>query len=386
MSAGHRSGDLLSAAETRRYGRHLVLSEVGLEGQVRLKATSVLLVGAGGLGSPAALYLAAAGIGRLGIVDFDVVEETNLQRQILFGNSDLGRPKVDAARRRLRDLNPLIDVEPFGERLDPGNAERLVREFDLVIDGSDNFTTRYLVNDACVLLGKPNVHGSIFRFEGQVSVFSADRGPCYRCLFPQPPPPGLVPSCAEGGVLGVLPGIIGSLQATEVLKLALRIGTPLVGRMLLVDALGAEFRELELARDPDCPACGERPTITSLSESAVACDRPAAEAGGERLEALPAEVAQWLEEGGEITLLDVRTPLEVGICRLPGSTFIPLQELPERLDQLDRRRRVVVYCHHGIRSAQAVAFLRGRGFAGAVNLTGGIEAWAREVDTAMARY
>ena len=360
-----------------------MLPEVGPAGQERLKAASVVLVGAGGLGSPVALYLAAAGIGRLGIVDFDDVDESNLQRQVLYGESDLGRPKVEAARERLLDVNPLIEITPHGEKLGPDNVRSIFEAYDLVVDGSDNFSTRYLVNDACILLGKVNVYGSIFRFEGQVSVFGFDGGPCYRCLFPEAPPPGLVPSCAEGGVLGVLPGIVGALQASEVVKLVLGIGTPLVGRLLLVETLGAEFRELLLERNPECPVCGDRPSITELVEE----KEPCLAAGDEtRLEVEPRRVESWLEEGREIVLLDVRTPVEVGVCRLPGSIFIPLQELPSRLEELDPEQPTVVYCHHGIRSAQAVAFMRGRGFSRTMNLTGGIEAWAQTVDPSMPRY
>jgi adenylyltransferase/sulfurtransferase len=368
----------LNERELRRYSRHIVLPEVGAEGQAKLKSARVALVGAGGLGSPVALYLAAAGVGVLGIVDFDVVDESNLQRQVLYGESDLGRLKVDAARERLQDVNPLVRIETHRERLEAPNAERILGGYDIVVDGSDNFSTRYLVNDACVLLGKPNVYGSIYRFEGQVSVFATEGGPCYRCLFPEAPPPGLVPSCAEGGVLGVLPGVVGALQASEVIKLILGAGTPLIGRLLLVETLATDFRELQLTRDPDCPVCGEHPTITGLVEEAVAC--------ADDLNVEPRQVDSWLQEGREITLLDVRTPVEVGICRLPGSLFVPLQELPNRMAELDPNHRLVVYCHHGIRSAQAVAFLRGRGFPRAMNLTGGIEAWAREVDPALARY
>jgi adenylyltransferase/sulfurtransferase len=376
----------LNARELRRYSRHLVLPEVGPEGQEKLKSARVVLVGSGGLGSPIALYLAAAGVGTLAIVDFDVVDESNLQRQVLYGESDLGRPKVEAARARLEDMNPLIRVDAHRERLGAKNAIRILGAYDIVVDGSDNFTTRYLVNDACVLLGKPNVYGSIFRFEGQVSVFSAPNGPCYRCLFPQPPPPGLVPSCAEGGVLGVLPGIVGALQASEVIKLILGIGSPLVGRLLLVETLAAEFRELELPPDPECPVCGDEPTIAALEEEDAACTDPALTSIVEELNVEPREVGEWLRDGRGVTLLDVRTPVEVGICRLPGSIFVPLQELPERVSELDPEKRLVVYCHHGIRSAQAVAFLRGRGFARAINLSGGIEAWARDVDPSMPRY
>jgi len=376
----------LDARELRRYSRHLVLPEVGPEGQEKLKAARVVLVGAGGLGSPIALYLAAAGIGTLGLVDYDSVDESNLQRQVLYGEGDLGRLKVDAARERLSDANPHILIKTHAEKLDARNAPGVLGSYDVVVDGSDNFSTRYLVNDACVLLGKPDVYGSIFRFEGQVAVFAVPGGPCYRCLFPHPPPPGLVPSCAEGGVLGVLPGIVGALQASEVIKLVLGIGTALVGRLLLVETLTAEFRELQLPRDPGCPVCGDHPTILTLEDSEGACAEEPSDTGTEELNVAPREVQNWLEGGHDVMLLDVRTPVEVGICRLSGSIFVPLQELPERLDEFDRNRRLIVYCHHGIRSAQAVAFLRGRGFGRAMNLSGGIEAWAREVDPSLPRY
>jgi adenylyltransferase/sulfurtransferase len=379
-----RSG--LDERELRRYSRHLVLPEVGAEGQEKLKAARVLLVGAGGLGSPLGLYLAAAGVGTLGVVDFDSVDETNLQRQVLYGESDLGRPKVEAAIERLRDVNPLIRLEPHSQRLDSSNALQIASDYDLIADGSDNFSTRYLVNDLSVLSRRPNVYGSIFRIEGQVSVFGLPDGPCYRCLFPEPPPPGLVPSCAEGGVLGVLPGIVGALQANEVIKLILGVGDPLKGRLLLIDSLTAGFRELELPRDPRCPVCGDNPTITRLFDYEEVCAPPLEEISSPDLNVNPREVSKWLDEGRDFTLLDVRTPVEVAICRLPGSIFVPLQELPERLSELAPDRRIVVYCHHGIRSAQAVAFLRGKGFQKASNLAGGIEAWRREVDSSVPRY
>jgi adenylyltransferase/sulfurtransferase len=386
MNLQVKQGTGLDERELRRYSRHLVLPEVGAEGQEKLKAARVLLVGAGGLGSPLGLYLAAAGVGTLGVVDFDLVDETNLQRQVLYGESDLGRPKVEAAIERLRDINPLIRLEPHRQRLDSSNAVQIASDYDLIADGSDNFSTRYLVNDLSVLSRRPNVYGSIFRFEGQVSVFGLPGGPCYRCLFPEPPPPGLVPSCAEGGVLGVLPGIVGALQANEVIKLILGVGDPLKGRLLLIDSLAAGFRELELPRDPRCPVCGDKPTITRLADYEEVCPPPLEEISQPDLNVNSREVSKWLDEGRDFTLLDVRTPVEVAICRLPGSVFVPLQELPERLAELAPDRRIVVYCHHGIRSAQAVAFLRGKGFQKASNLTGGIEAWRREVDSSLPRY
>jgi molybdopterin/thiamine biosynthesis adenylyltransferase/rhodanese-related sulfurtransferase len=375
---------MLTDRDRRRYSRHLVLPEVGVAGQEKLKVARVLVVGAGGLGSPVALYLAAAGVGRLGIVDFDVVDESNLQRQVLYGQGDVGDSKVEVARRRLLELNPLIDIEVYHERLGAENVRSLLADYEIVVDGSDNFATRYLVNDACVLMGTTNVHGSIYRFEGQVSVFGAPDGPCYRCLFREPPPAGLVPSCADGGVFGVLPGIVGSLQATEVIKLVVGIGSPLIGRMLLVEALNADFRELKLAKDPECPVCGANPTITGLASENVPC--PDSSETAQELEVEPRQVDAWMKQGEDVVLLDVRTPLEVGHCRLPSSVFVPLLELPQRLEELDSNRRIVVYCHHGIRSAQAVAFLRGRGFERAINLAGGIEAWSRQVDPSIPRY
>ncbi len=374
----------LGADELRRYGRHLVIPEVGREGQERLKASRVLLVGAGGLGSPLALYLAAAGVGRLGVVEFDRVEETNLQRQVLYGESDVGRAKLEAAAERLAEINPHCRVEPHPVRLDSSNALDILDGYQVVVDGSDNFPTRYLVNDACVLAGKPNVYGSIFRFEGQVAVFWGARGPCYRCLFPEPPPPGLVPSCAEGGVLGMLPGVIGSLQANEAVKLLLGIGESLVGRLLLFDALKMRFRELKLKKDPACPVCSERPTQTGLIDYEAFCGQPAEPpAAGDRLEV--EELASQLSEGRELTLLDVRTPQEHAICRLPGSRLMPIQELPQRWEELDRDAELVVYCHTGVRSAHATAFLRSHGL-DARNLVGGIEAWSLRVDPSVPRY
>jgi len=394
----------LSAEEIRRYGRHLTLPEVGVEGQRRLKASRVLVVGAGGLGSPLALYLAAAGVGTLGLVDFDTVDVSNLQRQILYGASDVGRPKLDVALERLREINPHVEVVPHRVRLDSGNALEIVSDYDLVVDGSDNFPTRYLVNDACVLAGKPNVYGSIFRFEGQVAVFWGAEGPCYRCLFAEPPPPGLVPSCAEGGVLGILPGVIGALQANEAVKLLLAPIAggvdPAVGRLVTFDALRLRFRELRLQKNPECPVCSEHPTLTELIDYDTFCGVASGEGAGEEpatgggaveesdelpFQVGPDELARWRDEGREHTLLDVRTPMEIAICRLDGSTFIPLDELPERLGELDGDRTVVALCHHGLRSAAAVQFLRGQGLR-AVNLAGGIDAWSMHVDPSVPRY
>jgi sulfur-carrier protein adenylyltransferase/sulfurtransferase len=392
-------------AELRRYARHLILPELGMEGQKRLKEARVLLVGAGGLGSPAGLYLAAAGVGRLGLVDFDRVDESNLQRQVLYGQRDLGRPKVEAARERLTDLNPEIEVVAHSLRLDSSNALETIAGYDLVVDGSDNFPTRYLVNDACVLAGKPNVWGAIFRFEGQVSVFWGERGPCYRCLFAEPPPPGLVPSCAEGGVLGVLPGIVGALQANEAIKLLAGIGEPMIGRLLLVDALRLAFREVRLEKNPACPVCSANPTLTELIDYEAFCGLAAGEGaaegaaanGGEAdgadayededvVEIVPETLARWLAEGRPVTLLDVRTPQEHAIARLPGSHLVPVQELASRWGELaDAPGRVVAYCHFGPRSEHATLFLRRHGIP-AINLAGGIDAWSERVDPAVPRY
>lgn len=376
---------LLGNDEILRYSRHLLLPEVGVEGQRRLKAARVLVVGAGGLGSPAALYLAAAGVGSLGLVDFDRVDVTNLQRQILHGTADVGRPKLDSARERLHDLNPHVAVEPVGERLTARNALEILGRYDIVLDGSDNFPTRYLVNDACVLLGKPLVYGSIFRFEGQVSVFDAARGPCYRCLYSEPPPPGLVPSCAEGGVLGVLPGVIGSLQALEAIKLVLGAGESLVGRLLLFDALRLRFRELGLRKDPDCPLCGPRPTITALIDYEAFCGIGGPVAG-DTAEVSVMEFAALRRGTEPPAVLDVREPHEFAIAHLPGSVLIPLRELPARLAEVEPRRDLVVLCHHGMRSLQAVELLRAAGFSRARSLAGGIDAWAAEQDPRLPRY
>lgn len=372
----------LSPEEIARYSRHLLLPEVAAEGQARLGAGSVLVVGAGGLGSPAALYLAAAGVGRIGLVDFDAVETSNLQRQVLYDVSSVGRPKLEVARERLAALNPHVDVALFPERLSRENALRVLEGFDVVLDGTDNFATRYLTNDACFLLGKPNVYGSIYRFEGQVSVFRPRGGPCYRCLYPAPPPPGLVPSCAEGGVLGVLPGVVGALQATEALKLLLGIGRPLAGRLLLYDALALTFREIAVPRDPACPLCGDRPTITTLVDYDALCG-----AGGavlpEGAEVTPRDLHAWLTGGENVQLLDVREPREAALGAIGGSVLVPLGALAGRLQEVDRARRVVVYCRTGARSARAVELLRKAGLNRTYNLAGGIVAWARDVDPSL---
>ncbi|HTO77397.1 MAG TPA: molybdopterin-synthase adenylyltransferase MoeB [Thermoanaerobaculia bacterium] len=379
----------LSNEEIRRYARHLIMPEVGLEGQKKLKAARVLAVGAGGLGSPLAVYLAAAGVGTLGLVDFDIVDDSNLHRQILFGSSDVGKPKLAAAARRLKDLNPNVAVIPFEERLTSANALAIARDFDVVADGTDNFPTRYLVNDVCVMLGKPNVYASIFRFEGQASVFWAEKGPCYRCLYAEPPPPGLVPSCAEGGVLGILPGLLGVIQATETIKLILGTGDPLVGRLLLVDALSMKFRELKLKKNPDCVVCGPRPTITKLIDYEAFCG--VAAAGTETPpEGVPEisveELAAMRDRGQSPLILDVREPHEIAICALPGSVRIPLGELTANLHRLSTVDDIVVHCRSGSRSAKAVKQLQEAGFRRVRNLAGGILAWSERIDPSVPRY
>jgi len=394
----------LTREELIRYARHLMLPEVGYDGQRRLKAASVLVVGAGGLGSPAALYLAAAGVGELGLADFDNVALSNLQRQILHGTADIGRPKLESARDRLASINPDVHIRLHPDRVTSANALDLIRDYDVILDGTDNFETRYLINDACVLGGKPNAYGAIFRFEGQASVFAAPGGPCYRCLHPEPPPPGLVPNCAEAGVFGVLPGFIGTIQATEAIKLIAGLGEPLVGRLLVYDALRMSVRELKLRRDPDCPVCGTHPTIKELIDYDAFCgmtQQPGSGSGGpahaaagmpDRGEAAsgvnisPEELRSRLDGGDAPRLLDVREPHEFEIARLPGAVLIPLGELFSRHTELDPGAEVVVYCHHGIRSASATAYLRSVGFAGARNLTGGIDAWSLRIDPATPRY
>jgi adenylyltransferase/sulfurtransferase len=376
----------LSHAETLRYSRHLLLPEVGVEGQRKLKAARVLTIGAGGLGSPLSLYLAAAGVGTIGIVDFDVVDLTNLQRQIVHGTSTLGRPKLESAKARLTDLNPNLKVESFETRLSAENALEIIREFDIVVDGTDNFPTRYLVNDACVLLGKPNVYGSIFRFEGQASVFYAKEGPCYRCLYSEPPPPGLVPSCAEGGVLGVLPGIIGSIQALETIKWIIGAGDSLVGRLVLFDALKLRFRELKLRKDPNCPICGDTPTIRELIDYEAFCGIGAAPAY-QGPEVLVEELnEEWAAKGDDLVVVDVREPHEWEIAHLEGSRLIPLGQLPERINELDGHAEIVTYCHKGSRSMKALEILKGAGFGKVRSLAGGIDAWAQRVEPGMPRY
>jgi sulfur-carrier protein adenylyltransferase/sulfurtransferase len=380
----------LSNEEIFRYSRHLILPEVGLEGQKKLKRARVLLVGVGGLGSPAALYLAAAGVGTLGLVDFDVVDATNLQRQVLHGTSAIGKRKLDSARERIEDLNPNVKVEAHETPLTSRNALEIISTYDIVVDGTDNFQTRYLVNDACVILGKPNVYGSIYRFEGQASVFATESGPCYRCLFREPPPPGLVPSCAEGGVLGVLPGIIGTIQTTEALKLILGIGESLAGRLLLVDALRMSFRTLNLRKDPECPACGTH-EITELIDYEEFCgvrQAAAADAAAQSAvpEITPAQLAERIARGDDFDLIDVREPHEWDIARLPGARLIPLGTIIEALPSLDSARDIVVHCKVGGRSAKAVQQLQASGFRKVWNLAGGITRWSDDVDPGVPKY
>lgn len=379
----------LSKDEILRYSRHLIMPEVGMDGQLKLKKAKVLCIGAGGLGSPLLLYLGAAGVGRLGIVDFDVVDFTNLQRQVIHGTADVGRSKLESAQATLRDINPNVEVVGYDARLTSENALELFRDFDIIVDGTDNFPTRYLVNDACVLLGKPNVYGSIFRFEGQASVFYARQGPCYRCLYPEPPPPGLVPSCAEGGVLGVLPGIVGCLQAMETIKLIIGQGQTLIGRLLVFDALGMKFRELKLRKDPDCPVCGAHPTITRLIDYEQFCGIRGEEHTSDMSgvpEIGPREVKQMIDGNQPFLLIDVREPHEFQICRIAGSTLIPLGEIPKRMHELDSASEIVVHCRSGQRSARAVEFLMRAGFQKIHNLKGGILAWSDQVDPSVPKY
>src|SRR6516162_6391841 len=385
---GHAPAASLTNEEILRYNRHLIMPEVGMDGQLKLKAGKVLLIGTGGLGAPLGLYLTAAGVGNIGLVDFDVVDFTNLQRQVTFGTSDVGKPKTEAARARLSNLNPDVKITTYETKLTSENALDLFKDYDVIVDGTDNFPTRYLVNDACLLLGKPNVYGSIFRFEGQVTVFGMPDGPCYRCLYPEPPPPGLVPSCAEGGVLGVLPGIVGSLQALETIKLILGSGDNLIGRLLLFDALGMRFRELKLRKNPKCPMCGANRVITKLIDYYEFCGVR----GEEELESdlqvpeiTARELKQRLDQGDDLLILDVREPHEYQICNLKGH-LIPLGELPRRVHELDSSREIVAHCRSGTRSARAVDFLRKAGFRKIYNLRGGILSWSTEVDPTVARY
>ena len=379
----------LSNEEIARYSRHLIMPEVGLDGQRRLKNASVLMIGTGGLGAPSGMYLAAAGVGRIGIVDFDVVEASNLQRQIIHGTSDVGRPKIESARDRLRDINPHIEIETHETRLTSENALRLLANYDIVVDGTDNFPTRYLVNDACVLLGKPNVYGSIFRFEGQASIFWAERGACYRCLYPEPPPPGLVPSCAEGGVLGVLPGIVGAIQANETIKLILGAPDTLINRLVLFDAWQMKFREFKLRKDPACPVCGDNPTVKELIDYEEFCGlRQQPEEIADKLEEISAtDLKQRLDHERDLQIIDVREPSEYQIARIEGAKLIPLGQIVSRMNEIDPSKETVVHCKGGVRSAKAIAGLKQAGFPGRlVNLKGGITAWSDDVDPNVAKY
>ena len=380
----------LSHEEILRYSRHLLIPEVGLEGQKKLKAASVLVIGTGGLGSPVSLYLAAAGVGRIGLVDYDVVDSSNLQRQVIHGTAGIGTLKVESARQRMLDLNPDIQVDVYNEPFTSANAMRIAADYDVIIDGTDNFPTRYLTNDVCVLLGKPNVYGSIFRFDGQVSVFYAKEGPCYRCLFPEPPPPGLVPSCAEGGVLGVLPGTIGTLQATEALKLILGIGEPLIGKLMLYNALEMSFEFVKLRKNPKCKVCSPEPEVTELIDYEAFCGVPGHDhdegSAGEGWDITAKALSERLHQGNHIRLLDVREPHELEISRLEGADLIPLGQLAARLSELDSAQEMVVFCKAGTRSARALELLVSAGFRKVKNLKGGINAWAREVDPSLPIY
>jgi sulfur-carrier protein adenylyltransferase/sulfurtransferase len=379
---------VLSNEELARYNRHLILPEVGMEGQLKLKQSKVALIGAGGLGAPLGLYLAAAGVGRIGMVDFDVVDASNLQRQVIHGTKDIGRKKLDSAADRMLDINPNLKVDKFDTGLTSENALEILKDYDVVVDGTDNFPTRYLVNDACVLLKKPNVYGSIFRFEGQASVFAYEDGPCYRCLYPEPPPPGLVPSCAEGGVLGILPGMIGVIQATETVKIILGIGETLKNRLLLYDALNMSFQELKLRRDRNCPVCGDHPTVTKLIDYQEFCGvrPPASQTAGSDGVIDVTEVKARLDRGDRFTLIDVREPYEYQIARIPGAQLIPLGELPKRLNELDPAAEIVAHCRSGARSQKAVDLLKQHGFQKARNMTGGILAWSDKVDPSVPKY
>jgi sulfur-carrier protein adenylyltransferase/sulfurtransferase len=378
----------LSKEEILRYSRHLIMPEVGMEGQLKLKSAKVALIGTGGLGAPLGMYLAAAGIGRIGLVDFDVVDFTNLQRQVIHGTKDVGRKKLDSAADTMLDINPYVEIDRHEVALSSENALGILRDYDIVVDGTDNFPTRYLVNDACVLLGKPNVYGSIFRFEGQSTVFAYPGGPCYRCLYPEPPPPGLVPSCAEGGVLGILPGTIGLIQATETVKLILGIGEPLVGRLLLYDALAMRFRELKLRRNPECPVCGDHPTIRELIDYQEFCGIPNQphEPAPVEGDIEPAEVKAKMDRGDKFVLIDVREPHEYQICNIPNAKLIPLGDLPKRVNELNSADEIIAHCKSGMRSAKAVEFLKQAGFRKVRNMKGGILAWSDKVDPTVPKY
>ncbi len=379
-----KSSTELSKGELERYRRHLVMPEVGLEGQKKLKASSVLVIGAGGLGTPAAIYLASAGVGRLGLIDFDTIERSNLQRQPLYSDADVGKSKVEVAKGKLEQINPNVSVEAYNEKLDSSNALRILKGYDVVVDGSDNFPTRYLVNDACVFLGKPDVYASVFKFDGQASVFYAKEGPCYRCLYPEPPPPGEVLDCAAAGVFGVLPGVMGSIQAAETIDLLLGKGSSLMGRLIVFDGAKIKFADFILKKNLDCAVCGLKPTVKELIDYEAFCGLE--ERGKPELEASPQILKKWIDEGRRVLLLDVREPLEYQICHIEGSKLIPLGQLRERVHELDKSKPTVAYCHIGIRSAAAVELLSGMGFKNVKNLKGGITAWADEVDHSMPKY
>jgi adenylyltransferase/sulfurtransferase len=378
----------LTNDEIRRYSRHILMPEVGVEGQKKLKQASVLLIGIGGLGSPLAMYLAAAGVGRLGLVDGDVVDYTNLQRQVIYSTEQVGSSKLESAKERIKGINPNIQVDTYHTYFTSENALEIAEPYDILIDGTDNFATRYLVNDVCVLQGKPNVHGSIFRFDGQVSVFHAKKGPCYRCLYPEPPPPGLVPSCAEGGVLGILPGIVGVIQANETIKLILGKGDPLIGRLLLFDAMRMKFRELKLQKNPDCPICGDHPIINKLIDYEEFCGMDVDNHAALEVawEISPVELKNEMDNENKLSIIDVRQPEEFAICNIPQSKLIPMANLEVNLHQLDRDQEIVVMCRSGARSSRAVKFLRDAGFKHVKNLTGGILAWADDVDPSLVKY
>lgn len=379
----------LSSDELKRYGRHLIMPEIGLIGQKKLKNAKVLIIGCGGLGSPIALYLAAAGIGTIGLIDFDKIDFSNLQRQILFNTSDVGREKVEVAAERLKAMNSNIEVKTFNEPLNSENALEIFKNFDIIIDGTDNFPTRYLSNDACVLLNKPNVYASIFRFEGQITVFDSGKGPCYRCLYPEPPPPGEVPSCAEGGVLGILPGILGIMQANEAIKLILGIGTPLIGKLLCYNALSSEFTELKLRKNPDCPICGKKPTISKLIDYNQFCGIPSIEDSihdAAEFEISPVELKKKLDFGEKISLIDVREPHELEICKIGNAKNLPLSDFNSKINQLDSSENIVLFCHHGVRSMKALEILKNSGFKKIKSLKGGIDSWAEKIDKKMNRY
>jgi len=382
----------LSKDEILRYSRHLIVPEVGMEGQLKLKAAKVLLVGTGGLGAPLGLYLAAAGVGKIGLVDFDVVDFTNLQRQVIHFTKDVGRPKIESASEKMLAINPHLEIVKHEVALTSENALEIIKDYDMVVDGTDNFPTRYLVNDACVLLNKPNVYGSIFRFEGQATIFATEGGPCYRCLYPEPPPPGLVPSCAEGGVLGILPGTIGLIQATEAVKLILGIGEPLIGRLMLYDALGMRFRELKLRKNPECPICGEHRTITQLIDYHQFCgvpqqqEAPKQETKVNEGEIEVTEVKEKLDRGDNFVLIDVREPHEYQICNIPGAKLVPLGQVPQRLDEFDKSADIVIHCKSGMRSAKACGIMKAAGFEHVRNMKGGILAWSDQVDPSVPKY